>query len=121
MELNFTYFVGSTDQESSQQVQTWFSEHFSRQNLLRSFSLVLFLVQRYKYGAKKCPKNHVRFDFWDASTLANQKTGKKQKKNLWRSLRGTNKFVMSFALVFRHSKETLGTHCPISCWRLHKY
>ena len=30
---------------------------FSRQNLLRSLSLVLFLLQRYKYDAKKCPKN----------------------------------------------------------------
>ena len=49
---------------------------FLRQNLLRSLSLVFFLLQRYKYGAKKCPKNHVRFDFWDDSTLANQKTGK---------------------------------------------
>ena len=49
-------FVGSTDQESSQQLRTWFSEHFSRQNLLRSLSLVLFLLQCYKYGAKKCPK-----------------------------------------------------------------
>ena len=29
---------------------------FSRQNLLRSSSLVLFLLQHYKYGAKKCPK-----------------------------------------------------------------
>ena len=49
---------------------------FSRQNLLHSLALVLFLLQRYKYGAKKCPKNQVRFDFWDDSTLANQKTGK---------------------------------------------
>ena len=51
------------DQESSQQLRTWLSEHFSRQNLLRSLSLVLFLLQRYKYGVKKCPENHVRFDF----------------------------------------------------------
>ena len=35
---------------------------FSSQNVLRSLSLVLFLLQRYKYGAKKCPKNQVRFD-----------------------------------------------------------
>ena len=49
---------------------------FSRQNLLRSLSLILFLFQCYKYGAKKCPKN--TFD----STLANQKTGKTIKKPL---------------------------------------
>ena len=47
---------GSTDQESSQQLRTWFSEHFPRQNLLRSLSLVLLLLQRYQYGAKKCPQ-----------------------------------------------------------------
>ena len=64
------------DQESTQQLRTWFTEHVSRQNLLRSLSLVLFLLHRCKYGAKKCPKNHVRFDFWDDSTLVNQKTGK---------------------------------------------
>ena len=29
---------------------------FSRQNLLRSLSLVLFLLQRYKYGAKNVQK-----------------------------------------------------------------
>ena len=33
-----------------------FLNTFSRQNLLRSLSLILFLLQRYKYGAKKCPK-----------------------------------------------------------------
>ena len=31
---------------------------FFRQNLLRSLSLVLFLLQPYKYSAKKCPKPH---------------------------------------------------------------
>ena len=36
---------------------------FLHQNVLRSLSLILFLLQRYKYGAKRCPKNHVRFDF----------------------------------------------------------
>ena len=29
---------------------------FSRQNLLRSLALVLFLLQCYKYGANKCQK-----------------------------------------------------------------
>ena len=48
--------VGSTNKGSFQQLRTWFSEHFSHQNLLLSLSLVLFLLQRYKYGAKKCRK-----------------------------------------------------------------
>ena len=74
----FYFFVGSTDQESSQQVRTWCSEHF----FASSLSLVLFLSQRYKYGAKKCPENHVRFNFWDDSTSANQKTGKTMKNPL---------------------------------------
>ena len=30
------------DRESSQQLQMWFSEHFSRQNLLHSLSRLLF-------------------------------------------------------------------------------
>ena len=47
---------------------------FSRQNLLRSLSLILFLLQRYKYGAKKCPKNHVRFD---CSQSENRKNNRK--------------------------------------------
>ena len=37
--------IGSTDQESSQQLRTWFSEHFFAPNLLRSLSLVLFLLR----------------------------------------------------------------------------
>ena len=57
-----SWFVGSTDQESSQQLRTWFSEHFSRQNLLRSLSLVLFLLQRHKYGAKNLSKKKNTFD-----------------------------------------------------------
>ena len=36
---------------------------FSRQNLLRSLSRLLFLLQLKKYGAKKCQKNHIPFDF----------------------------------------------------------
>ena len=47
--------VGSTDPESFQQLQIWFSEHFLRQNVLCSLSLILFLLQCYEYGAKKCP------------------------------------------------------------------
>ena len=45
---------------------------FSRQNLLRSLSLLLFLLWWSKYGAKKRLKNHIPFDFWDDSTLADQ-------------------------------------------------
>ena len=59
-----------------------FWTNFSRQNLLRSLSLVSFVLQHYKYGAKKCPKNHIRFHFWDVSTSANQKTGKTIEKSL---------------------------------------
>ena len=57
----------------------WFSEHFSRQSLLRSLSRLLFLVQWNKYGAKKCKKNHIPFDFWDDSILANQEAGNQKK------------------------------------------
>ena len=58
---------------------------FSRQNLLCSLSLVLFLLQHYKYGAKKCPKNHVRFDFSQSENRKNNR------KFLCRSFSGTNK------------------------------
>ena len=36
---------------------------FSRQNLLCSLSRLLFLLPWNKYGAKKCLKNHIPFDF----------------------------------------------------------
>ena len=52
---------------------------FSPENLLRRLSLVLFLLQRYKYGAKKCPENHVRFDF---SQSENRKTIEQPLKEL---------------------------------------
>ena len=72
------YVAGSTDQESSQQLRTWFSEHFFAPKLVAWFalSLVRFLLQRYKYGAKKCPKNHVRFDF-EFSQSENRKNNRK--------------------------------------------
>ena len=60
----------------------WFSEHFSCQNLLRSLSRLLFLLRWNKYGAKKCLKNHIPFDFWDDSTSANQEAGKTIEKPL---------------------------------------
>ena len=49
---------------------------FSRHNLLHSLPLVLSLLWRNKYSAKKCLKNHVSLDFLDDLTLAHQKTGK---------------------------------------------
>ena len=70
------------DRESSQQLQMWFSEHFSRQNLLRSLSRLLFLLRWNKYGAKKCLKNHILFNSWVHSTLANQGAGKTIEKPL---------------------------------------
>ena len=36
---------------------------FSRQNLLRRLSRLLFLLRWNKYGARKCLKNHIPFDF----------------------------------------------------------
>ena len=45
---------------------------FSRQNLQRCLSRLLFLLRWNKYGAKKCLKNHIPFDFWNDSTLTNQ-------------------------------------------------
>ena len=65
-----------------------FLNNFSRQNLFRSLSLVLFLLQRYKYGAKNVQKT--TFD----STLANQSTGKTIEKPLkelpWNQQYGTS-------------------------------
>ena len=52
---------------------------FSRQNLLRCLSRLLFLLRWKKYGAKKCLKNHIPFNFWDDSTLANQVARKNRK------------------------------------------
>ena len=40
-----------------------FLDSFSRQSLLRSLSSLLFLLRWNKYGAKKCLKNHIPFDF----------------------------------------------------------
>ena len=46
------YVVDSTVRTSSQQLQMWFSEHFSRQNLLRCLSRLLFLL-RWNNMARK--------------------------------------------------------------------
>ena len=55
---------------------------FSRQNLPRSLSHLLFLPRWNKCGAKNCLKNHIPFDFWDDSTLASQEAGKTIEKPL---------------------------------------
>ena len=74
--------VGSTNRASSQQLQMWFLNIFSRQNLLRCLSRLLFLLRRNKSGAKRCLKNHIPFNFRDDSTLANQGAGKTIEKPL---------------------------------------
>ena len=56
--------VGSTDQESSQQLRTWVSEHFSRQNVLRNLSLVRFLLGPFSAG-RNFPRGMIfSFVFW---------------------------------------------------------
>ena len=55
---------------------------FSRQTLLRRLSRLLFLLRWNKYRAKKCLRNHIPFNFWDDSTLANQGAGKTIEKPL---------------------------------------
>ena len=79
LRLVFLSVVGSTNQESSQQLRTWFSEHFSHQNILRGLSLVLFLLQRYKYGAKKVQTPRlIRLMRWfDFSQSENRKNNRK--------------------------------------------
>ena len=42
---------------------------FSRQNLLRSLSRLLFLLRWNKHGAEKCLKNHIPFDFCEMIQL----------------------------------------------------
>ena len=61
-----------------------FQNIFSRYNLSRSLSLLLFLLWRNGQDAKKCPKNHIRFDFWDEWILPNQGTW----RTIERSLKG---------------------------------
>ena len=55
---------------------------FSRQNVLRSLSSLLFSPRWNKIGAKKCLTNHIPFDFWDDSTPANQGARKTMEKPL---------------------------------------
>ena len=85
----------------------------SRQNLLRSLSRQLFLLRWNKYGAKKCLKNHIPFNFWDDSTLANQGTGKTT-ESLRRSFHGTNKAGLSS--YFRLLAEQLLEFVLIITW-----
>ena len=55
---------------------------FSRQNLLRCLSRLLFLLRWNNYGAKKMSENHISFEFREDSTLANQGAGKTTEKSL---------------------------------------
>ena len=57
------YVVGSMDQESSQQLEMWFSEHFFAPKLVGLFVTPIVSSTSNKYGAKKCLKNHILFDF----------------------------------------------------------
>ena len=70
------------DRASSQQLQMWFSEHFFARKLAALFVMPIVSATYTvdKYGAKKCLKNHIPFDFWDDSTLANQRAGKNNRK-----------------------------------------
>ena len=79
---NMSLLVASMHRESFQQLQMWFSEHFLRQNVLRSLSRLLLLLRWNKYSTKKCLKNHIPFHFWDDSTSANQEAGKTIEKPL---------------------------------------
>ena len=101
-------FVGSMYQESSQQLRTWFSEHFSLQNLLRSLALILFLLQRSMSATDMAPKmskkpRSIRLLRWlDFSQSENKrKTIEKPLKELpWND----NLFVSAkvFLISFKH-------------------
>ena len=69
---------------------------FSHQNLLHSFSRLLFLLRSNKYGAR----NYIPFDFWDDSTLANQGAGKTIKKP-WKEL-PWNQQIPTFSVLFHN-------------------
>ena len=55
--------VDSIDQESSQQLKMWFSEHFFAPKLAGLFVTPIVSATSNKFGAKKCLKNHIPFDF----------------------------------------------------------
>ena len=57
------YLVGSMDRESSQQLKMWFSEHFFAPKLAGLFVTPIVSATSNKFGAKKCLKNHIPFDF----------------------------------------------------------
>ena len=78
-----------------------FLNNFSRQNLLRNLSLALFLLQRCKYGAKKCPKNHVRVDF---SESENRKDNRKNFEGA--SVEPTIYLLLWFCQLTRHEIRT---------------
>ena len=55
-------FVGSMDQESSQQLQMWFSEHFSRQNNAGLFVTPMVSATVEQIWREKSLNNHIPFD-----------------------------------------------------------
>ena len=136
------FIVGSTDRGSSQQLQMWSFKHFSRQNLLRSLSRLLFLLRWNRYGAKKCLQNHIPFDFWDDSTLANQGAGKTIEKPLnklpWNQqfsyfplscvsltrpitlnkVKQQNQSPL-FSQVLKYHKRKAANQPPSTCWKMH--
>ena len=75
MQQEFT-FVGSMDQESSQQLQMWFSEHFFAPKLAGLFVTPIVSSTVEQIWREKMSENHIPFDFWDDWTLANQGSGK---------------------------------------------
>ena len=80
---------------------------FSRQNLLRSLSSLLFLLRWNKNGAKKCLKNHIPFDFWDDSTLANQGAGKTIEKPLKELAWNQENFhIVIYCFTYPNTKST---------------
>ena len=92
----------------------WFSEHFSRQNLLCSLSHLLFLLRWNKHGAKKCLKNLIPFDFRDDSNLANQGARKTIEKPLKELLWNQQDFESIFYQV-----QTM--RYPVTIKSLQKY
>ena len=86
-----------------------FMNIFSRQNLLRNLSRLLFLLRWNIYGAKKCLKNHIPFDFWDDSTLGSRKNDRKAfegaSMELTKCMAWTGKETLTGLNIGKHSPE----------------
>ena len=74
--------VGSMDQESSQQLQMWFSEHYFAPKLAGLIVTPTVSATVEQKWREKISENHIPVDFWDDSTLANQGAGKTIEKPL---------------------------------------